>query len=143
MSLIGNILWLLGGGLLMAVGWWLYGVLLFCTVIGIPWARSCFVIGNLALWPFGREVVYRRDVTGRDDPGTGTLGLVGNTIWIVVAGFWLAVGHVLAAALWTITILGIPFAIQHMKLARLAVAPVGMTVVDSEFASTARRSHFE
>ncbi|QLA16078.1 YccF domain-containing protein [Desulfolutivibrio sulfoxidireducens] len=125
-----NVLWLVLGGFWMAVGWYLAGIVMFVTIIGIPWARSCFVIGNLSLWPFGKEVVNRELVTGREDMGTGGLGLVGNIIWFVLAGLWLAIGHILAAALNFVTIIGIPFGFQHLKLAMLALAPVGKTVVD-------------
>ncbi len=125
-----NVLWLVLGGFWMAVGWYLAGIVMFVTIIGIPWARSCFVIGDLALWPFGKEVGNRELVTGREDMGTGGLGLVGNIIWFVLAGLWLAIGHILAAALNFVTIIGIPFGFQHLKLAMLALAPVGKTVVD-------------
>jgi uncharacterized membrane protein YccF (DUF307 family) len=98
---------------------------MFVTIIGIPWARSCFVIGNLSFWPFGKEVVNRELVTGREDLGTGGLGLVGNIIWFVLAGLWLAIGHVMCALANFITIIGIPFGFQHLKLAMLALAPCG------------------
>ncbi len=128
-----NILWLVLGGFWMALGWYLSGVIMFVTIIGIPWGRSCFVIGTLSLWPFGKEVVNRELVTGREDLGTGGLGLLGNIIWFVLAGIWLAIGHILAAALNFVTIIGIPFGFQHLKLAMLAMAPVGKTVVDKTY----------
>lgn len=128
-----NILWLVLGGFWMGVGWYLAGVVMFVTIIGIPWARSCFVIGNLSFWPFGKEVVNRELVTGREDLGTGGLGLVGNIIWFVLAGLWLAIGHVMCALANFITIIGIPFGFQHLKLAMLALAPVGKTVVDKVY----------
>ena len=113
----------------MALGWWLAGLLCAITVIGLPWARSCFVIGKCALWPFGQEAVNRRDLSGRGDLGTGPLGVVGNVLWFVVAGWWLAIGHLSSALACFVSIVGIPFGIQHIKLALIAVAPVGMTVV--------------
>jgi uncharacterized membrane protein YccF (DUF307 family) len=128
-----NILWLVLGGFWMGVGWYLAGVIMFVTIIGIPWARSCFVIGNLSFWPFGKEVVNRELVTGREDLGTGGLGLVGNIVWFVLAGLWLAIGHVMCALANFITIIGIPFGFQHLKLAMLALAPVGKTVVDKVY----------
>ena len=124
-----NILWLVLGGLWTAIGWYLAGVLMAITIIGIPWVRSCFVIGTLALWPFGKTIADRRDVTG-PDLGTGTMGFVGNVIWFLLAGVWLAIGHLLAAVANFITIIGIPFGLQHLKLAALALAPIGKTVVD-------------
>ncbi|MHC1789401.1 YccF domain-containing protein [Solidesulfovibrio sp.] len=127
-----NILWLLLGGFWLAIGWYLAGVVMAITIIGLPWTRACFVLGNLSLWPFGKEVVDRRDVTGHD-LGTGTLGFVGNIIWFVLAGVWLAIGHLLAAVANFVTIIGIPFALQHLKLAGLALAPIGKTVIDKRY----------
>jgi uncharacterized membrane protein YccF (DUF307 family) len=125
-----NILWLVLGGLWMALGWWLAGLIMALTIIGLPWARSCFVLGAFSLWPFGREAVRRDVLTGRKDLGTGCLGLVGNVLWIIVAGWWLMIGHIVSAIANAVTIIGIPFAVQHLKLALIAVAPVGQTVVD-------------
>ncbi|MFZ9972770.1 MAG: YccF domain-containing protein [Vulcanococcus sp.] len=124
-----NLLWVLLGGLVMALGWWLAGVLCAITIVGLPWARSCFVIGSFSLWPFGQEAVSRRELSGRNDLGTGPLGLIGNVVWFVVAGWWLAIGHLASALACFVTIIGIPFGIQHIKLALIALAPVGMTVV--------------
>lgn len=124
-----NILWVVLGGLMMALGWWLAGLLCAITIVGLPWARSCFVIGSFSLWPFGQEAISRRDLTGRQDLGTGPLGLIGNVLWFLVAGWWLAIGHLTSALACFITIIGIPFGIQHIKLALIALAPVGMTVV--------------
>jgi uncharacterized membrane protein YccF (DUF307 family) len=124
-----NLLWVLLGGLVMALGWWLAGVLFAITIVGLPWARSCFVIGSFSLWPFGQEAVSRRELSGRHDLGTGPLGLIGNVVWFVVAGWWLAIGHLASALACFVTIIGIPFGIQHIKLALIALAPVGMTVV--------------
>lgn len=135
---IGNILWVLGGGIFMAIGWWLVGAVLFCTIIGIPWAKACFVIGNFTLWPFGHEAISRRELYRRDDVGTGGWGLLGNVLWFVVAGIWLALGHVSCAIAWIVTILGIPFGVQHLKLAVLALAPIGQTIVTKEVAAAAR-----
>ena len=124
-----NLLWVLLGGLVMALGWWLAGVLCAITIVGLPWARSCFVIGSFSLWPFGQDAVSRRELSGRNDLGTGPLGLIGNVVWFVVAGWWLAIGHLASALACFVTIIGIPFGIQHIKLALIALAPVGMTVV--------------
>ena len=124
-----NVLWVLLGGLVMALGWWLAGLLCALTIVGLPWARSCFVIGSFSLWPFGQEAINRRELSGRGDLGTGPLGLLGNVLWFVVAGWWLAIGHLASALACFITIIGIPFGVQHIKLALIALAPVGMTVV--------------
>ncbi|MGB1196987.1 MAG: YccF domain-containing protein [Synechococcus sp.] len=128
-SALFNVLWVVLGGFVMAVGWWLAGLLCAITIIGLPWARSCFVVGRFSLWPFGQKAVNRRDLSGRGDLGTGALGLIGNVLWFLVAGWWLAIGHLSSALACFITIVGIPFGIQHIKLALIALAPVGMTVV--------------
>ncbi len=129
MRTLGNILWFILGGFLMGVGWWLVGVLAAITIVGLPWAKACFVIGQFAFLPFGKEAVNRKDLTQQDDIGTGTLGLVGNVIWFVLAGWWLAIGHLVSALACFVTIIGIPFGIQHMKLALIALAPIGKTIV--------------
>lgn len=129
LNLILNIVWLVFGGLIMALGWWLAGLLMALTIIGLPWARACFVIGGFTLWPFGREAVPRDHLTGETDLGTGSLGLLGNIIWFVVAGWWLVLGHLSAAVAYFVTVIGIPFGVQHIKFALLSIAPVGKTVI--------------
>ena len=138
MRTLGNLLWFIMGGVLMGLGWWLVGLLAFVSIVGIPWGKACFVIGQFAFWPFGKEAVSRDDLSGREDIGTGALGLVGNIIWFVLAGVWLAIGHVLSAAACFITIIGIPFGIQHFKLALIALAPIGKTIVDKNLAAAVR-----
>lgn len=129
MRTLGNIFWFIFGGFLMGVGWWLVGALAAITIVGLPWAKACFVIGQFAFLPFGKEAVSRKDLTQRDDIGTGALGLVGNVIWFALAGWWLAIGHLMSALACFVTIIGIPFGIQHMKLALIALAPIGKTIV--------------
>ncbi len=138
MRTLGNLLWFIMGGVLMGLGWWLVGLLACVSMGGIPWGRACFVIGQFAVWPFGKEAVSRDELSGREDIGTGALGLVGNIIWFVLAGVWLAIGHVLSAAACFITIIGIPFGIQHLKLAGIALAPIGKTIVEKELAAAVR-----
>jgi uncharacterized membrane protein YccF (DUF307 family) len=129
MRLLGNIIWFVFGGLFMALAWFLWGLIAIITIVGIPWARSCFTIAKFSLFPFGKEAVSRRVLNNRDDIGTGALGLIGNIIWFIFGGFWLAVGHVVSGIMCFITIIGIPFALQHFKLAVIACFPVGMAVV--------------
>ena len=129
MTLLLNILWFVLGGLVMGLAWWLVGLICALTIIGIPWARACFVIGNFSFWPFGQEAVSRQEFSGRTDLGTGPLGQIGNVIWFVVAGWWLAIGHLTSALACFVTIIGIPFGIQHIKLAFIALAPIGLQVV--------------
>ena len=125
-----NAIWFVCGGLVMGLGWWLAGLLAALTIVGLPWARSCFVIGNFSFWPFGREAISRRELTGRSDLGTGPLGMVGNVLWFLLAGWWLAIGHLSSALACFVTIIGIPFGVQHIKLALIALAPIGMQLVD-------------
>lgn len=113
----------------MAVAWWIAGLIMFISIVGIPWGRSCFVIGLLCLWPFGKEVVSRRDISGKDDIGTGFLGLLGNIIWFIFGGIWMGIGHISLMLAYFISIIGIPFGIQHFKLAKLSLAPIGKTVI--------------
>ena len=141
MRAIGNLIWFVFGGVLMGLCWWLIGALAFVTIVGIPWAKACFVIGQFSFFPFGYEAISRKELTGRSDVGTGGFGLLGNIIWFVLAGVWLAIGHLLSAVGCFITIIGIPFGIQHLKLAGIALAPIGMTVVPKELAAEARRTH--
>jgi uncharacterized membrane protein YccF (DUF307 family) len=132
LRLIGNILWFVLGGVWMGLGWWLAGLIAAVTIVGLPWARACFVIGAFSFLPFGKRVVDRTAVTGREDLGTGPLGFLGNIVWFLVAGWWLALGHIVAAALNVLSIIGIPFAVQHLKLAQITLAPVGKTVTDTD-----------
>jgi uncharacterized membrane protein YccF (DUF307 family) len=124
-----NILWIVFGGLGMAVGWLIAAVVMAITIIGLPWARAAFNIAAYTLLPFGQRAVDREAVTGRGDIGTGVFGLLGNIIWLVLAGWWLAIGHRLAALALAITIVGIPFAWAHLKLAGIALWPIGKVIV--------------
>ncbi|WP_310388993.1 YccF domain-containing protein [Roseateles sp.] len=139
MSAIGNLLWFIFGGFVMGLGWWLAGLIAFITVVGIPWGRACFVIGQFAFFPFGKEAISRHELSKQEDIGTGSLGLLGNIIWFIFAGLWLALGHVGSALLCFVTIIGIPFGIQHLKLAGIAIAPIGKTIVTKEVAAAARQ----
>lgn len=143
MRAIGNFLWFVLGGLFMGLCWWALGLLAFITIVGIPWGKACFVIGQFTFLPFGREAISRKDLNQVDDVGTGSLAIVGNIIWFLLAGIWLAIGHVASAIFCAITIIGIPFAIQHLKLAGIALAPIGKTIVTKELAEAARRADAE
>lgn len=134
-----NVLWVVFGGWLAALGWLIAAVIMAITVIGLPWARACLMIAGFVLWPYGREAVSRKLMTGRDDIGTGTLGTLGNVVWFVLAGVWLALGHVALAISLGITIVGIPFAWAHLKIAAVALVPVGKMIVTRHEAEEARR----
>mgnify|MGYP003853769069 CR=1 FL=1 len=126
---LGNILWFILGGAFMGLAWLLAGVIAYITILGIPWGRSCFVIAKFSFFPFGKEAVSREHVTNKGDLGTGPFGVIGNIIWFVFAGIWLAIGHLTAAVGLFITIIGIPFALQHLKLAGISIFPIGQTIV--------------
>ena len=125
-----NLIWFLCGGLVMGLGWWLAGLIAALTIVGIPWASACFRIGSFSFWPFGREAVSRRELSGHGDLSTGPLGLAGNIIWFALAGWWLAIGHLSSALACFVTIIGIPFGLQHIKLALISLAPIGSEVVE-------------
>jgi len=141
MRAIGNFIWFIFGGILMGLAWWLVGLLAFLSIVGIPWGKACFVIGQFTFFPFGQEAISRKELQQKDDIGTGSLGMLGNVVWFVFAGVWLALGHLLSAVLCLITIIGIPFGIQHLKLAGIALAPIGKTIVSTEVAVAARKAN--
>jgi uncharacterized membrane protein YccF (DUF307 family) len=124
-----NAVWFVLGGFVAGLGWILAGIIMAVTIIGIPWARSCFMLARYTFWPFGYDIVARDELHGRPDIGTGALGTIGNVIWFVLAGWWLAVMHIVAAAGFAVTIIGIPFAWAHVKLALASLFPIGKSVV--------------
>ena len=124
-----NLLWILFGGLWMAAAWLIAAVVMAITIIGLPWARAAFNIGAYTLLPFGQRAVRRDELTGQPDIGTGLLGLIGNVVWFVLAGWWLALGHLITAVMLAVTIIGIPFAWAHLKLAGIALWPIGKVIV--------------
>ena len=127
-----NILWIVTGGVWMAAGWLLAAVIMAITIIGLPWTRAAFNIALYTLLPFGQRAVSRAEYTGYDDIGTGPLGILGNVSWLLLAGWWLALGHLITAVALAITIIGLPFAWAHLKLAGMALWPIGKTIVFTE-----------
>ena len=121
MRLLLNLLWFIFGGFLSGTAWVLAGVILAITIVGLPWTPAAFRMAGFSYWPFGRTVVTRDD---------GVSSVLLNVVWFVFAGWWLALHHVVLAFGLAITIIGIPFAWQHLKLAGLALTPVGKTVVE-------------
>ena len=113
----------------MAFGWLVASVIMAITIIGLPWARAAFNIAIYTLVPFGSRAVSRDEVTGMSDIGTGALGVIGNIIGLGLAGWWLALGHLLTAVLFAVTIIGLPFAWAHLKLAGIALWPIGKVIV--------------
>ena len=119
MSILGNIIWLIAGGFVCGIGWIIAGVLLCCTIIGIPFGFQLFKYAGLVFCPFGKKIVSNGQITS----------ILLNIFWIIVSGIELAVFHFIIGCLLFITIIGIPFAKQHFKLATLALIPFGSTVV--------------
>lgn len=124
--LILNILWFVFGGWLSGLTWLLAGAILAITVVGLPWSFAAWRIAAYSFWPFGREIVWRDPDPA--DLGQGCLGLSLNVVWVILAGIWLAIEHLLLAFAQAITIIGIPFAIKNFELAKLSLAPVGRTI---------------
>jgi uncharacterized membrane protein YccF (DUF307 family) len=124
-----NVLWIVFGGFWMAAGWVIAAFIMAITIIGLPWAWAAFNIASYTLFPFGRKAVSRAEYSGKADLGTGPFGLLGNIIWLVLAGWWLALGHLMTAILLAVTIIGIPFAWAHLKLAGIALWPIGKVIV--------------
>jgi uncharacterized membrane protein YccF (DUF307 family) len=131
LSFVLNILWIVFGGLWMAVAWIVAAIIMAITIFGLPWAWAAFNIASYTLLPFGRKAVSRAEHLGTRDIGTGAFGLLGNIVWLVLAGWWLALGHLLTAILLAVTIIGIPFAWAHLKLAGIALWPIGKMIVDA------------
>ena len=113
----------------MAFAWAIAAVLMAITIVGIPWTRAALNIAAYTLLPFGQKAISRADYVGHEDLGTGLLGLLGNVIWLLLAGWWLALAHLITAFFLAITIIGIPFAWAHLKLAGLALWPIGKIIV--------------
>ncbi|HXP76183.1 MAG TPA: YccF domain-containing protein [Stellaceae bacterium] len=131
-SVFFNLLWIVFGGLWMAAGWFIAAILMAVTIVGLPWTRAAFNIALYTLLPFGQTAVSRAAYIGRADLGTGPLGAIGNLIWLVLAGWWLALGHLVTAVVLAVTIIGIPFAWAHLKLAGIALWPIGKMIVPIE-----------
>ena len=121
--LILNILWFVLGGWLSGLLWLFGGAILALTVVGLPWTFAAWRIASYSFWPFGREVVWQGA-----HPVAGCLGVVLNIVWFVVAGWYIALTHLLIAVVEFVSIIGIPFALKDLELAKLALAPVGRTI---------------
>jgi len=120
MRLLLNLLWFVFGGWISGTAWLLAGLVLAITIVGLPWTPAAFRIAGFSYWPFGRVIADR-------DPGV--TGVLLNILWLVFAGWWLALQHLVLAVGLAVTIIGIPFAWQHVKLAALSLTPVGKEIV--------------
>jgi len=123
MKTLGNVLWLLLCGIWMSIFYFIAGVVGIIFIVTIPFGLQAFKLANYVLWPFGRTVVRREDASG-------FWSLVGNIFWILLDGWWLAVIHLVIALIFFITIIGIPFGVANVKLARVALLPFGLRVTD-------------
>ena len=120
MALLLNLLWLVFGGLASAIGWAFAALLMAISIVGLPWAPAALRIAWYTLLPFGQTEI---------ESNPGPVSVIGNIVWFVLAGWWLALTHIVLAILLGITIIGLPFAWAHVKLAGLSLAPVGKTVI--------------
>ncbi len=123
---IGNLLWfILGGGIVAWAGWVITGILLAITIVGIPFALAAWRIARFAAFPFGKDLVDVEDLGESRILGTG----LANLLWIILAGIWLTIGHVVAGVGFCVSIVGIPFALAHFKLAAISFAPLGKKII--------------
>lgn len=121
MKTLGNIIWVIFGGFMIAIEYFIAGFLLMLTIIGIPFGIQVFKLGMLALWPFGSKV---KEI----ENSSGCLNIIMNIIWIIIGGFWIMLTHLFWGILFCITIIGIPFGKQHFKLIHLALVPFGKKI---------------
>lgn len=124
MNFIGNLIWLIFGGLFAALGYLFGGIILCITIVGIPFGLQCFKLAGLVLWPFGKKVLS-------DSSQTGCLSVIANIIWIIFGGIEVAITHIVMGALLYISIIGIPWGRQHFKLLEISLMPFGKRVVDA------------
>jgi len=122
MNLFGNLIWLIFGGLMAALGYILGGIVLCITVIGVPWGLQCFKVAGLVLWPFGKRVVS-------DGDNMGCLNIVFNLVWILCGGLYTAIVHIVMGAILCLTIIGIPWGKQHFKLVEISLMPFGKRII--------------
>jgi len=121
MKILGNIIWLLFGGIFIFIEYLIGGFILCLTIIGIPFGIQVFKLAHVSLWPFGKKIE-------NNPTSSGCLNTLMNVIWLLFGGLWIALSHVFVGLLLAITIIGIPFSIQHFKLAGLALTPFGKKV---------------
>ena len=123
MNTLGNLIWLIFGGFLAALGYLLGGIVLCLTIVGIPWGLQCFKLAELALWPFGKKVIS-------DGSNAGCLGTLCNIVWLLFGGLYTALIHLVMGILLSITIVGIPWGRQHFKLIEISLFPFGKKIVN-------------
>lgn len=130
MRTILNIIWLILAGFVLFLGYVLAGILLCIPIITIPWAIASFRIAGYAIWPFGRQIVSK--------PTAGVGSFLGNVIWVILAGWWLAIGHIISGVALCITIIGIPMGIADFKMVPISLMPLGKEIVSTRTGAFAR-----
>jgi len=123
MNFFGNLIWIIFGGLMAALGYFLGGIVLCITVIGIPWGLQCFKLAALVLWPFGKKVIS-------DSDNMGCLNILFNLVWLLCGGLYTAIVHIVMGAILCITVIGIPWGKQHFKLIEISLMPFGKRIID-------------
>jgi uncharacterized membrane protein YccF (DUF307 family) len=131
MRLILNIIWLVFGGLWLALGYLLAAIVCFLLIVTIPFGFAALRIASYALWPFGRKIVEK--------PGAGTGVLIGNVIWVLLFGLWLAIGHLASALAMAVTIIGIPLAVANLKMIPVSLLPLGKEIVPADWPALSQR----
>ena len=124
MNTLGNIIWMVFGGIFIALEYLLASIVLFASIVGIPFGLQTLKLAGLALWPFGKQ-------TRSTNTSGGLLSLVMNIVWIFIGGIWICLSHIVFGIFFSITIIGIPFAKQHFKLAGLALTPFGKEIIEN------------
>ena len=122
MNFLGNIIWLVFGGLMAAFGYFIGGIVLCITFIGLPWGVQCFKLAGFVLWPFGKKVVS-------DSDNMGCLNIFFNLVWILCGGLYTAIVHIVMGAILCLTIIGIPWGRQHFKLVEISLMPFGKRII--------------
>jgi uncharacterized membrane protein YccF (DUF307 family) len=122
MHLLGNLIWLIFGGIVIAVEYFIGSIVLMITIVGIPFGIQTLKMASMALWPFGRD-------TRVDIRASGCLYIIMNILWLLTGGLWIALTHVFFGAILCITIIGIPFGLQHFKLTAIALSPFGRDII--------------
>jgi uncharacterized membrane protein YccF (DUF307 family) len=122
MNFLGNLIWLIFGGIIIAIEYFIGSIFLMITIVGIPFGLQTLKMASLSLWPFGRDtVVHTR--------ASGCLYIIMNIIWLITGGIWIAITHAIFGLILCITIIGIPFGLQHFKLTAIALSPFGRDII--------------
>ena len=122
MNILGNLIWLIFGGIIIAIEYFIGSLVLMITIVGIPFGIQTLKMASLSLWPFGRDTVVQTRTSG-------CLYILMNIIWLISGGLWIAITHAIFGALLCVTIIGIPFGLQHFKLTAIALSPFGRDII--------------